>query len=70
MDLGDKAIRLNMELIGIRIMGITSSPSVGLYKHCPFFSYQRVILTILKYTAQYNYLTKTTFTLQSHVGVV
>ena len=29
-----------MELTGIRIMGITSSPSGGLHKHCLFFSYQ------------------------------
>ena len=48
MNLGDKAVGLNMELMGIRIMGITSSPSGGLYKHCLFFSYERVTLTILK----------------------
>ena len=48
MDLGDKAIGLNMELTGIKIMGITSSPSEELYKHCLFFSYQCVTLTILK----------------------
>ena len=46
-----------MELTGIRIMGITSSLSGGLYKHCFFFSYQCVTLTILKQPAQYNYLT-------------
>ena len=48
MDLGDKAVGLNLELMGIRIMEITSSPSEGLYKHCLFFFYQRVTLTILK----------------------
>ena len=47
MDLRDKAVGLNMELTEIKIMGITSSPSGELYKHCPFFSYQRVTLTIL-----------------------
>ena len=46
-----------MELTGIEIIGIISNPSGGLYKHCLFFSYQCVILTILKWTAQYNYLT-------------
>ena len=48
MNLRDKAVGLNMELMEIRIMGIASSPSEGLYKHCLFFSYQPVILTILK----------------------
>ena len=57
MDLRNKAIRLNLELMGIKIIGITSSPSGGLYKHCLFFFYQHVTLTILKYIAQYNYLT-------------
>ena len=36
-DLRDKAVGLNKELTGIRIMGITSSPSGGLYKHWLFF---------------------------------
>ena len=46
-----------MELTGIRFIGITSSPSGKLYKHCLFFSYQRVTLTILKGTVHNNYLT-------------
>ena len=48
MDLRDKAVGFNTELMGIKIMGIMSNPSGGLYKHCLFFSYQRVTLTILK----------------------
>ena len=44
--------------MGIKVMEITSSPSGGLYKHCLFFSYQHVTLTILKVTRSIQLLDK------------